>query len=371
MTESNPISRRNMLKVMGASAVVTSVAGGFALNRFGEPLKANLLRVEELLCSMDPLPSLQDILQNPNTFNSAMLRTQYQISGVRLSYHMLMGWANSARCLGAPITNQILSDSMDSPLLTQSFQNGTLSWKKEGGYGISLNNPSLQFEHDSFQGSEITSPVKVPIYLFHGIDNSKDPYARSPEYFEGVINGLVDKGVTFITHLDLYQVMCGMKPLIPNSAIIRIDDGLQSDMTVKTIIDKLRRIHNIDIPVDIFVPAVMLDRPGFLTSQDLRQLALDHFSIGSHGWDTKMLTEVADPTQWIDQCKKSKIMLENITNRPCSVVAYPGGRYSHEVIQAMQTMGFLIGSATAGPSSQDEVLAHFPSEIMRVQAIQA
>jgi peptidoglycan/xylan/chitin deacetylase (PgdA/CDA1 family) len=65
----------------------------------------------------------------------------------------------------------------------------------------------------------------------------------------------------------------------------------------------------------------------------------EYISIGSHGYYHNNLGSLKHNAA-IDELKKSKKYLENLTQKPLTQLAYPDGSYSLELIQASHDLGF-------------------------------
>ncbi len=77
-----------------------------------------------------------------------------------------------------------------------------------------------------------------------------------------------------------------------------------------------------------------------ITAEQLADLAEDPlFSVGAHTVDHPCLTR-CDPKQSLHQLRANKEWIEQISNRPCKAMAYPGGYYNADILRQARDLGF-------------------------------
>jgi peptidoglycan/xylan/chitin deacetylase (PgdA/CDA1 family) len=103
-----------------------------------------------------------------------------------------------------------------------------------------------------------------------------------------------------------------------------------------------------------FVPTrELMDWFCGMTTDQIAELATDPlFTLGSHTADHPLLTR-CPPQEAIRQVQENKAWLEQVTQRPCSTIAYPGGDYNNEILDACRELGFERGYATTPASGRD------------------
>ncbi len=142
----------------------------------------------------------------------------------------------------------------------------------------------------------------------------------------------------FERHLDALSA-AGMRPGLladePGVALT-FDDGGKSALHVAEALERRGwRGH-------FLVPTVMLGRPGFLSAEDVRELAARGHEIGSHSHTHPPYIErLARPTlayEWRRSCER----LANVLGSPPRLAAVPGGRLSDALIEQAALAGYEV-----------------------------
>ena len=77
-----------------------------------------------------------------------------------------------------------------------------------------------------------------------------------------------------------------------------------------------------------------------MTKEQIRELSLSPFAnIGSHGYYHNDLARIS-ATDADDEMLRSKLYLEDITNRPVNSLAFPYGTYTPDVVKAAKSAGY-------------------------------
>jgi peptidoglycan/xylan/chitin deacetylase (PgdA/CDA1 family) len=121
----------------------------------------------------------------------------------------------------------------------------------------------------------------------------------------------------------------------PSAVVLTFDDGCASDLAVAA-----PRLAQRDWGATFYVTVEHVDRPGFLTRAQLRELAALGFEIGSHAFQHVYLTAlgtVALRAQLVD----SRRWLENTIGREVRHLSCPGGRWSPLVAQEAADAGYI------------------------------
>lgn len=99
-------------------------------------------------------------------------------------------------------------------------------------------------------------------------------------------------------------------------------------------------------PFTIFVNCELLDKLGYISSDDLRELALDPLcTIGSHGLKHTFFSKYTNEEALADM-KKSKETLQGLTGREVKLFAFPYGSFAacgwrkHKLVKAVYKYGF-------------------------------
>lgn len=114
---------------------------------------------------------------------------------------------------------------------------------------------------------------------------------------------------------------------------ITFDDGNASDVEIA-----LPRLLDRGLTGEFYVLAGLLDRPGRLTSDGVRELAESGMVIGSHGWDHRDWRRI-DAAQAAREITHAGDVLSGLIDRPVSQVAIPFGSYDRHVLRRLRGAG--------------------------------
>ena len=84
---------------------------------------------------------------------------------------------------------------------------------------------------------------------------------------------------------------------------------------------------------------VVLDRPNWLSRDDVRALDAAGMTIASHTWDHHPVTEYGEK-DWATQLVKPREQLEQIVGHEVDLFAYPYGLWNHAALPHVQAAGY-------------------------------
>lgn len=106
-------------------------------------------------------------------------------------------------------------------------------------------------------------------------------------------------------------------------------------------------LRELQIPFILFVTTSFINKPGFLSVEQIKEMALNPLcSIGSHAVTHSMLRKVKNSMYELKQSKKS---LEKLLNKPIEYLAYPYGRQSsvsRRIIKQAKLTGYKCAFGT-------------------------
>jgi peptidoglycan/xylan/chitin deacetylase (PgdA/CDA1 family) len=86
---------------------------------------------------------------------------------------------------------------------------------------------------------------------------------------------------------------------------------------------------------------VSLGKPGYMSTEQVKQLADEGHTIGSHTYDHKNAkTYTVD--DWVEQVQKPSKQLQTITGKPVEYFAYPFGLWNKEAIAKLKDHDFKV-----------------------------
>ena len=129
----------------------------------------------------------------------------------------------------------------------------------------------------------------------------------------------------------------------PGLSAITFDDGLQDAYTIAYPALKER-----SIPFTLFVSSGFVGEPGYLSKEQLLELAADPLcTVGAHGTRHRVLTQVGEAERR-EEIFGSKDALQQLLGKEVSIYAYSNGRYDEEVLAMMREAGYKAACAVAG-----------------------
>ncbi len=170
--------------------------------------------------------------------------------------------------------------------------------------------------------SQIAANIKVTWINFHGIGEVSRPYEDGEEPYWISVD-------TFDTCLD--QIAGEMKQ---DAVRVSFDDGNLSDLEIAC-----PRLADRGVTALFFILAGRLDRPGFLSAANLREMTERGMAIGSHGWDHRDLRKLND-ADIAQETETSKKTLEDATGQPVKDFSIPFGLYDKRVFNHVRNAGY-------------------------------
>jgi peptidoglycan/xylan/chitin deacetylase (PgdA/CDA1 family) len=115
---------------------------------------------------------------------------------------------------------------------------------------------------------------------------------------------------------------------------ISFDDGRRSDAEIA-----LPALRSRDLSASFFILMGSVGTPGYLTAEEIRELAAEGMTIGSHGMRHRSWRELSDE-ELKDDLVASKVQLEAILGRPVDRAACPLGDYDRRVLRRARAAGY-------------------------------
>jgi peptidoglycan/xylan/chitin deacetylase (PgdA/CDA1 family) len=203
----------------------------------------------------------------------------------------------------------------------------------------------------------IIARKQVPILCYHQIrefrprdsERAKD-YIVPPGKFEAQMKLLADSGFTTILPGQLMEYLKYGVPIPERSVMIHFDDADLSQYEVaKPVLDKF------GFKACYFIMTVVLNKPGYMKKEHVKQLSDEGHVIGSHTWD-HMNVKKMEEKDWAIQVEKPSRQLSEITGKPVEYFAYPFGLWNEAVASELDHHGFKAAFQLSEKRDSDQPL---------------
>jgi peptidoglycan/xylan/chitin deacetylase (PgdA/CDA1 family) len=241
-------------------------------------------------------------------------------------------------CVPALLT---LVTSCDSQLPLNSFQaNITHSEAVKPGVVGAESDPGPVVS-DNVPATVILNRAQVPILCYHQIrDWSPSDSKRAQDYivpvnnFREQIKLLADNGYHTISPDQLYNYLLKGTPLPSKPVMISFDDTREEQYSIAD-----KELSRYGFKGVYFIMTVSLNRPGYMTRDEVKRLADEGNTIGSHTWNHSNVKNYV-AADWVRQVDKPSQQLEEITGKPVNYFAYPFGLWNKQAVEQIKQRGF-------------------------------
>lgn len=189
--------------------------------------------------------------------------------------------------------------------------------------------------------------AELPILMYHytgPLPANPDVFRRdltvSADLFERQLASLADSGVETVTLDRLFEHLEGRRPLPPRAVALTFDDGYADNYEVA-----FPLLKEYGMVGTFFVTTGFIGRPGYMSWEQLEEMAAAGMAIEAHSITHADLTKIA-PAQLVRELAQPKQELEARLGRPCRFLAYPGGRFDPAVIRATKAAGYTAAVTT-------------------------
>ena len=178
---------------------------------------------------------------------------------------------------------------------------------------------------------------EVPILCYHNIRTMLDDH--SPELtvtektFDDQIRSLYEDGYHTVLPDDLYNYLTKGSPLPSKPIMITFDDSHEEHFSIGA-----KLLERYGFRGVFFVMTIAIDKPHYLSHQEIYALAQAGHTIACHTYDHPLLTRLPD-NKWSEEIDKPKKLLEQITGRPVYYFAYPYGAWNEKAVGEIKKRG--------------------------------
>lgn len=211
----------------------------------------------------------------------------------------------------------------------------------------------------------ILSRKQVPVLCYHNIVDRKPKniYEVTLENFKSQMKALFDSGYKTITPDQYYNYLAYGSALPEKPVMITYDDTDEEQFSIgKTEMDKygFKGVY--------FIMTITMNKPRYMTKEQIKQLANEGHIIGSHTWDHHRVDRLKDlntieyrgkkveVNEWDFQLANTKKQLEELTGKPVEHFAYPFGIWSKPAIPKIEERGYKLAFQLSEKRDPDQPL---------------
>lgn len=198
---------------------------------------------------------------------------------------------------------------------------------------------------------------EVPVLCYHRIRNilasdSKNmkTYSVTPAHFSQQMKALSENGFHTILPNQLYEYLANDGTLPPKPILITFDDGREEQYRLGA-----TEMNKYGFKGVFFIMTVSINRPGYMTKTQIKNLSDSGHSIGVHTWDHHPVTKY-EGKDWDIQLLKPKKQLESITGKSINYFAYPFGVWNQASIPKIKKSGYQMAFILSTASDLNEPL---------------
>ena len=187
----------------------------------------------------------------------------------------------------------------------------------------------------------ILSKKQVPVLCYHHIRDAKPrdsenmkSYSVSPSSFAAQMKALSDSGYSAVLPDQLYDYLVNNVELPAKPVMITFDDTDGEQFSIGA-----TEMQKYGFKGVFFIMTVAINRPRYMTKEQIKNLSDSGHVIAAHTWDHHMVTKYQG-TDWDIQFSNPKKQLEKITGKPLKYFAYPFGLWNQAAIPELKNKGY-------------------------------
>jgi peptidoglycan/xylan/chitin deacetylase (PgdA/CDA1 family) len=188
--------------------------------------------------------------------------------------------------------------------------------------------------------------VRVPILVYHTVDESGNTYSITPRQLDLQCRWLVEHGYTAITLRQFWRAARGLADLPPNPVILTDDDGDLSAMKFARILERYGLVGN-----------YFVNNVSPLTRPQIRWLA-QRGSIEAHAVSHVALSGL-DYEDQVAEIADNRAYLEEITGKPVRFLAWPYGDVNESAIEAAEAAGIVLAFGLGGTAADLDMVDRY------------
>jgi peptidoglycan/xylan/chitin deacetylase (PgdA/CDA1 family) len=187
----------------------------------------------------------------------------------------------------------------------------------------------------------ILAKKQVPVLCYHHIREARPgqsetfkSYSVSPASFASQMKALKDSGYETILPDQLYNYLVHDGPLPEKPVMLTFDDTDEEQFSIGA-----KEMEKYGFRGVYFIMTISVNRPRYMSKEQIKQLADSGHAVESHTWDHNMVTKYQGE-DWEKQFVKPRKTIEDITGKSATYFAYPFGLWNEAAIPELKKAGF-------------------------------
>ena len=203
----------------------------------------------------------------------------------------------------------------------------------------------------------ILSKKQVPVLCYHhirepkaGQSESMKSYSVSPAQFAEQMKALKDSGYETILPNQLYNYLVYNGPLPPKPIMLTFDDTDEEQFSIG-----YKEMKKYGFKGVFFIMTISINRPRYMSSQQIKQLSDEGNAVESHTWDHHMVTKYQGE-DWQKQLTQPMKKVEEITGKSAQYFAYPFGLWNKAAFPELKKAGYKMAFSLSDKRDSTEPL---------------
>ncbi|HEY8658291.1 MAG TPA: polysaccharide deacetylase family protein [Hanamia sp.] len=232
--------------------------------------------------------------------------------------------------------------------------------KENSASGKDNENSTLQDAAVSTSVADLATMLakkQVPVLCYHHIREPKPgdgemmkTYSVSPEQFAEQMKALKDSGYETILPDQLYNYLVHGASLPAKPIILSFDDTDEEQFTIGA-----KEMEKYGFKGVFFIMTISINRPRYMSKEQLKQLADSGNAVEAHTWDHHMVTKYQGD-DWDKQLVQPMKKVEDITGKPAKYFAYPFGLWNRAAFPELKKAGYKMAFSLSTKRDSTEPL---------------
>jgi len=179
--------------------------------------------------------------------------------------------------------------------------------------------------------------IEIPILIYHHVvpGRSSGLLFVTPDTFDQQLKYLKDNDYQSVSFDDLADCLEYGAPLPERPVILSFDDGWENQFA-----NGFPLLQKYGFTATFFVVTNYLDRPNFMTTEQLKTMIAAGMTIGGHSRSHPALPSIGNAQRLKDEIAGSKAWLEDRLGVAIDAFAYPYGSYTPAVAATVKAAGY-------------------------------